>query len=534
MAPAPHKRAVILPVVLILIALLSLTMAGFIFFVRAEAEGITAYTDGQQARLAAESGLEEIIALLREDCHNAAAWFDVPDRFRHALVWAQDYERDSDPVKELGSRRDYLERETPTPAWRFSVVAPRYDGPEDTMRFGLTPESAKLDLNHATDTQIEMLLTPLMVGLQIDNPTELIAAILDWRDEDSDMREGGAENEYYNELEPAYNAKNGPFDTVEELLLVKGITAAVLYGEDVNRNGILDENEDDGEDSFPYYDNGDGILDYGIAPFLTVWARDMDVSLDNKQRISLYNNGAAIQAQLALYEAPTGEDEYAYEDEEAEIPLSAETLAFVASIAGNQSIIQQMRSVADLYAGGEEGRESASGGDPNDPNAPPSEGTPTELQSSPVTLEELPYLMDRLTVRAPQEIGQPIYGLINVNAAPIRVLLTIPGMTEEAAATIVAGRREVDAELLRTPAWLVITETLDVATFKEIAPYITTKSYQFHVEVIGYADHLKVAKRLEWVIEMVGPLAQIKYHRDLTRLGLAWPLDDETVIVEGE
>ncbi|MBU0618161.1 MAG: general secretion pathway protein GspK [Planctomycetes bacterium] len=534
MGPVRRRRAIILPVVLILIALLSLTMAGFIFFVRAEAEGINAFTDGHQARLVAESGLEEVIALLREECHNAAAWFDVPE-WHHALVWAEDYERNADPVKEMGSRKDFLERDAVvTPALRYSVVAPRYDGPEDTMRFGLTPESAKLDLNHAADAQIEMLLTPLLVGLQIDNTPELIAAILDWRDEDSEMREGGAENEYYNELEPAYNAKNGPFDTVEELLLVKGITAAVLYGEDVNRNGILDENEDDGEDSFPYYDNGDGMLDYGIAPFLTVWAREADVSLDNKQRISLHIDGAAIQARLAEYYTAEGEDEYGYEDEEGEIPLSAETLAFIAGIAGNQSVIQQMGSPADLYAGGEEEEEFEFDGDPNDPNAPPSGGPPAELLSSPVTLEELPYIMDRFTVRPPDQLSQPIYGLINVNAAPIRVLMTIPGMTEEAAAAIVAGRKEVDAELLSTPAWLVITETLDAGPFKRIAPYITTKAYQFHVEVVGYADHLKIAKRLEWIIEMVGPLAQIKYHRDLTRLGLAWPLDDETVIVEGQ
>jgi type II secretory pathway component PulK len=534
MGSAQRQPAVILPVVLILIALLSLTMAGFIFFVRAEAEGITAFTDGQQARLVAESGLEEVIALLREECHNAAAWYDVPDTWRHALVWARDYERDSDPVKELASRRDYLERGHPTPAWRFSVVAPRYDGPEDTMRFGLTPESAKLDLNHATDTQIEMLLTPLLTDLQLDNAAELIAAILDWRDEDSETRDGGAENDYYNELEPAYNAKNGPFDTVEELLLVKGITAAVLYGEDVDRNGILDENEDDGADSFPYYDNGDGILNYGIAPFLTVWAREADVSLDNKQRISLYLNGATIQANLAEYEAAEGEAGYGDEDEQAEIPLSAETLAFITSIAGNQSIIGQMGSVADLYVGGAEEEPSASEGDPNDPNASPEGGTPADLLSSPVTLDELPYLMDRLTVRPAQQAGQPIYGLINVNAAPIRVLMTIPGMTEEAAAAIVAGRAEADAELLKTPAWLVITETLDAGTFKQIAPYITTKAYQFHVEVVGYADHLKIAKRLEWIIEMVGPLAQVKYHRDLTGLGLAWPLYSETVIVQGQ
>ena len=115
MGSAPRKPAIILPVVLILIALLSLTMAGFVFFVRAEAEGITAFTDGQQARLVGESGLEEIIALLREECHNAAAWYDAPDDFRYALVWARDYERDADPVRELESRRDYLEKEIPSP-----------------------------------------------------------------------------------------------------------------------------------------------------------------------------------------------------------------------------------------------------------------------------------------------------------------------------------------------------------------------------------------------------------------------------------
>jgi len=525
MRTARRPRAIILPVVLVLVGLLSLTMAGFIFFVRAETEGILAYADGQQARLAAESGLEEVIALLREERDNVAAWYDVPDRFRHALVWAEGYERDSDPVRELGSRRELFERGGPmTPAWRSSVVAQRFDGPEDTMRFGLTPESAKLHLNAATDEQLTGLLTPLLLDLQIDNPQDLIDAILDWRDEDSDTREGGAENEYYNALDPGppYNAKNGPFDSVEELLLVKGVTAAVLYGEDVNRNGILDENEDDGEESFPYYDNGDGVLDYGIAPFLTVWAREVDTALDNRPRISLYNDAATIQAQLAAYTDADEEEE----EEEPEV-LSPESLAFILEIAGNQQVLGQMRSPADLYAG-----EEAPDVDPNDPNA--AGGLPTELAASPVMLEEMPYIMDRFSTRPPQQANQPIFGLININAAPLRVLMTIPNMTEELAAAIVGARLEYDADTLRTTAWPLTTATLDAATFRAIAPYITTKAYQFHVEVVGYADHRKTARRLEWIVEMVGPLAQIKYHRDLTRLGLAWPLDDETVIVRIE
>lgn len=517
--PAPRRRrAIILPVVLVLVGLLSLTMAGFIFFVRAEAEGILAFSDGQQARLAAESGLEEIVALLRKERDNVAAWYDVPDRFRHALVWAEDYERDSDPVREVGSRRELFERGGAlTPAWRYSVVARRYDGPEDTMRFGLMPESAKLDLNVATEAQLTGLLTPLLLDLQIENPQEIINAILDWRDEDGETREGGAENEYYNLLEPAYNAKNGRFDSVEELLLVKEVTAAVLYGEDVNRNGILDENENDGEESFPYYDNADGFLNHGIAPFLTVWAREVDVSLDNQPRISLHSDAATVQAQIMADAAE------AEESEGAEELLSPATIAFIAGIAGNQSVVGQMGSPADLYAGEQEELE------PNQTSA-----LPGELAASPVGLEEMPYIMDRFSTRPPESASVPILGLVNINAAPLRVLLTVPNLTEEVAAAIVGARRGLDADTVRTTAWPLTTGTLSAATFRAIAPYITTKAYQFHVEVVGYADHRKTSKRLEWIIEMVGPLAQIKYHRDLTRLGLAWPLDDETVIVESD
>ena len=524
MSTRRRRPGVILPAVLALIGLLSVIMAGFVFFLRAETEGILAYAEGQQARLAAESGLEEVVALLRQERDNVLAWYDVPDRFRHALVWAEQYERDSDPLRELGSRRELLAREEAlTPAWRFSVVAPRLDGPPDTMRFGLMPESAKLNLNAASEEQIRKLLTPLLLNLGIENPEELIAAILDWRDEDDETRDGGAENDYYNSLDPGppYNAKNGRFDSVEELLLVKGITAAVLYGEDVNRNGILDANEDDGEESFPYYDNGDGILDLGIAPFLTVWSRELDVSSDNRQRLNLHKNRAELEAQLAAYLLTGAEAE----EEDQGAVLSPASLEFILSLAGNEAVVSRLRSPADLYVG----EEGLSGGEPNDPNA--AVELPSELAASPITLEELPVVMDYFSTRPLEQAGQPIEGLININVAPFNVLMVIPHMTAEAAAAIVSARSELDAETLRSPAWPLTTGTLDAAVFKAIAPYITTRAYQFHVEVLGYGDHVKVTRRLEWVIEMIGPLAQIKYHRDLTRLGPAWPIDEENVIV---
>jgi hypothetical protein len=125
---AVRRRWLILPVVLVLVGLLALTMAGFMFFVRAELAGTQARRDAQQARLAAESGLEELITVLRASRDDPTTWYDVPDRFRHALVWAEGFTREEDPVRNMGSRKEILAESTPGVAWRYSVVAQNPDG----------------------------------------------------------------------------------------------------------------------------------------------------------------------------------------------------------------------------------------------------------------------------------------------------------------------------------------------------------------------------------------------------------------------
>ncbi|MGD8453046.1 MAG: type II secretion system protein GspK [Phycisphaerae bacterium] len=509
-----HRRGIILPIVLVLIGLLALTMAGFIFFVRAENAGTVAFGEGQQARLAAQSGMEEVISILRESPHDASAWFDRPSRFRHALIWARSYDRESDPVRQTGSRAElFRTQNVPEPAWRFSVVADRYQDPAGSetpsMRFGVTPEASKLNLNTATEDQIGELLGPLLFDLEVENPEDLINALLDWRDEDDDTRDGGAESsDYYNTLEPPYQAKNGRFDSIEELLLVKGFNAAVLWGEDVNRNGILDPNEDDGEGSFPYYDNADGILNRGIAPFLTVWSSEPDTALDNKPRINLNLDAASIQAQIAVCFS------------EDDLAVCQGAINYILQLKGENFNFSQLQSPAELYQGADAlAAEEGQGGG--------------ALAGSPVTLEELPYLMDRFTTRSTEAAQEALEGLINVNTAPVRVLALIPGLPAEGAAMLVETRAQLSADARRTTAWPMMAEAVDVATFHAIAPYITTKAYQFHVEVLGYADHQQAIQRIEWVIEMAGPLDQVRYYRDLNRLGPAWPIDNEEIAGTG-
>ena len=77
----------------------------------------------------------------------------------------------------------------------------------------------------------------------------IIACIEDWIDTDDDTRLNGAETDYYQSLNPPYEAKNGPIDDISELLFVKGVTpdifasnaapSAVQAGRDATRSGAL-------------------------------------------------------------------------------------------------------------------------------------------------------------------------------------------------------------------------------------------------------------------------------------------------------
>ncbi|MHC4206967.1 MAG: type II secretion system minor pseudopilin [Planctomycetota bacterium] len=122
-------------------------------------------------------------------------------------------------------------------------------------------EASKLDINTATKEQL--------LGLP-DMVEEIADAIIDWRDSDDVPNGAGVESGYYESLTYGYMARNGPFRTLRELLLVKDVTEELFYGEDANLNGRLDYNERDGQIS-PPADDGDDELDVGWAAYLTCY-----------------------------------------------------------------------------------------------------------------------------------------------------------------------------------------------------------------------------------------------------------------------
>lgn len=66
----------------------------------------------------------------------------------------------------------------------------------------------------------------LLKGLDIQDP--IVPALLDWLDEDSDVRfPNGAEDDYYTRLPTPYRAANRPLADVSELRLIKGVTPEI-------------------------------------------------------------------------------------------------------------------------------------------------------------------------------------------------------------------------------------------------------------------------------------------------------------------
>jgi general secretion pathway protein K len=89
-------------------------------------------------------------------------------------------------------------------------------------------EGGKISLNRADEALLRKVFEAL--GLDAKAQEEVVDAILDWRDSDDLRRLHGAENDYYLKLPEPYRAKNGPFDSVDELLQVRGITRELFFG----------------------------------------------------------------------------------------------------------------------------------------------------------------------------------------------------------------------------------------------------------------------------------------------------------------
>lgn len=261
----PARHGSVLLTVLVIIALLTFAVYTFAELSVAEVEATSMFARSTQTRAMADSGIELASALLADPLERSTEnYFHRPELFAGILM---------------------QDAQGPRGRGRFSVIAPNESDATATMvRYGFSDESGKLNLNEAINWDLnEAGKRNLLMQLPWMNE-EIADAILDWVDGDALPRQFGAEADFYESLPEPYAPNNGPLSSLDELLLVRGVSRELLFGEDANRNGLLDVGEDL---------NGDGILDRGWAAYLTVFSKESNVRADGSPRIQLNQDDLA-------------------------------------------------------------------------------------------------------------------------------------------------------------------------------------------------------------------------------------------------
>ena len=191
------EDGVALLIVLWVITLLMILVMSFSFLTRTEANSTVFFRDGVQKKFFAEAALERAIM---EIYHRQT--------YKNQTVVLEGNE-----VVRIDGR-----------AYNGSIGTGRY-------LFRLFNESGKINLN-SMGAGSRVMLNNLLVNLGTTKETAdiIVDSILDWIDTDDLKRLNGVESEYYQSLPNPYKAKNARLDTVEELLLIKGMSPDIFFG----------------------------------------------------------------------------------------------------------------------------------------------------------------------------------------------------------------------------------------------------------------------------------------------------------------
>jgi type II secretory pathway component PulK len=354
------------------------------------------------------------------------------------------------------------ESETPCQAVQvgagaFWIIHPDFRD-DVSLAYGITDEASKLNLNSAT---------PAMLAKLPNMTDEIAACVADWRDADLNASSAGAESEYYASLPNPYRCKNAPLETVEELFLVKGVTKELLFGEDINRNGALDENENDADASEPP-DNRDGRLDRGVAPLVTVYSQEENRDANGARRVNVSTGRGQALSELIVKALPVGRANE------------------VLTRARDEGRIRPFSSVLDFYVR-------------------------TGLKT-----DEFALLADRMTTSQ----AATLQGLVNVTTAPRQVLACLPGLDENDAAALVHARAP-GAMNLDNIAW--VAGVLPASKLAAIGNYITARTCRFSADIVSVAADGRAFRRCRIVVDASSSPPKVIYRQDLTHLG--WPLD---------
>ena len=458
-----RDRGVALIVVLFVAAMLTVFLYAFLREMQVETSLVNSFGKEKQAEQLAWSAIEKGAAAL------------IADTETHSTATSQWYT----------NATEFYEVECGDGVFTLFRAPDVADGSEPP-HWGAMSEACRLNIN----------VVPKDVLMKLPNMTEEIAdAIIDWRDTDDTVSGLGAENAYYQALTPGYACKNGPFDTVEELLLVRGVTPELLYGEDANQNGILDANENDGTDS-PPTDNADGTLDRGWFPYLTVWSYDKNLRADGTKRVNI-NTAQPADLQKELGDVLNQQDLQR---------MQIRRLQF-----NPPGVFQSVAHLMDV------------------PN----------VQPGGISKDKWKKIVDRITIVDTETLP----GTIDLNLAPREVLKLLPNLTDDEVTAIINYRTSADADLSNI-GWLV--DVLPIPKVQGIANYVTTRTWQVRLDAVGRVGPkstldetaklttvdssvippARVTKRYQAVFDKAAATPRLVWWKDMSRMGMPYSISE--------
>ena len=252
---------------LVVITILAVLVLEFNYLMRVEAEISGNYRDSLKAYYLANSGVNFAYLLLRDD---------------------EDLSCDS------------LDED-------WALAKPPVAMEEGAVIFQIIDECGKININSLfskkgkIDDKKKVMLERLFEILEIDK--ELVDAVCDWLDKDNELRDFGAEDSHYAELENPYPCKNGPLDTVDELFLLKGFSDEVFYGEEKERGSL--------NSYLTVY--GDGKININTAPSIVLQSLHPDIDASLAREIVEYRKDHPFKKITDLKEI-FGIDERLYND----------------------------------------------------------------------------------------------------------------------------------------------------------------------------------------------------------------------------
>jgi len=504
---------------------LSIVLLNFAFLARTHLRIASNYAATNLLQNIAFAGIERAIAEIKQD------------------------QGPTDDLSESWADNEKEFREAPIGAGRFDLVRNAL-GESETIAYGLEDEAARVNLRTATRDML----------LRLEGMDEALAdALEDWQDQDSEPKLGGAENEYYEALPRPYRCKNEKLSTINEILLVKGFDPSVLFGEDLNGNGLLDPNEDDG-DASPPRDNQDGVLDRGLLPFVTIYSSDKNVSADGKDRVDLnaadeetlrkaipdladveakaivaYRKGKEFEHLgdlLNVTEAPPqqqgdpqregqrppdGGQQGTGPQQEGDSPQQGRNDAGknqdqktgAQGNDANRPAQSKTDSKENASQTGSESANAASGEANRDGKRDGEQGGPRAAQAQPpgrkiIPLARLKQIIDYCKI-GESEMAD---GRININTAPEEVLVALPGVTRELARATIAYRRDPSKAFKNIAEWLD-APGMNESIFIPLSSLITVRSYQFRAKSVARIEGVKAQRTAEAVLDRSGDKARV-------------------------